>query len=64
MSVLKTYLVQLIKQINNYDCIYIAILQGIFNIKPLVLSADITVPAICHTYYFKSLRAGDGINAT
>jgi len=38
--------------------ITIAILKATVNRKPLILSADITVPAMPHRP-FKSLRAGD-----
>jgi len=33
---------------NNDDCIYKAIQKATFNRKPLILSADITVPAMPH----------------
>jgi len=44
---------------NNNDCICIAILKATLSRKPLYLSADITVPAMPHTYTIKDLRAGD-----
>jgi len=39
-------LLQLLTIIISNDCIYIAILKTTFNIKSLILSAYITVPAL------------------